>query len=94
MVRSPGGSPAWALLEASKGTYTYLNLWSDEPASIFDLAAGALLVRGAGGQVVSLAGEEIELDGHAGPFIAGTDAAALAKVAELVRTAIPSRETG
>ncbi len=43
MVRSPGGSPAWALLEAARGNFVYLNLWSKRPAQPYDLAAAVLL---------------------------------------------------
>ena len=32
MVRSPGGSPAWELVEAARGHFVYLNLWSKRPA--------------------------------------------------------------
>ena len=32
MVRSPGGSPAWALVEAARGHFVYANLWSKRAA--------------------------------------------------------------
>ena len=73
MVRSPGGSPSWALLEAARGHYAYVNLWSGDAAEPWDLAAGYLLVRGAGGDVVDFAGRTIEPVGHRGPFVAAVD---------------------
>lgn len=71
MVKSTGGSPAWALLEAAKGHFLYINLWSKRPAVSYDLAAAILLVRGAGGDVINLAGASIPFIGHQGLFIAG-----------------------
>jgi fructose-1,6-bisphosphatase/inositol monophosphatase family enzyme len=71
MVKSTGGSPAWALLEAAKGHYLYINLWSKRPAVSYDLAAAVLLVRGAGGDVINLAGTPVPFIGHQGVFIAG-----------------------
>ena len=70
LVKSTGGSPAWALLEAAKGHYSYINLWPGSPAMSYDLAAGIMLVRGAGGDVVNVEGKSISLIGHQGPFIA------------------------
>ncbi len=85
MVRSPGGSPAWALLEAAKGSFVYVNLWSKRPAEAFDLAAACLLVRGAGGEITDLDGTPIDLVSHAGPFVAAVDEDHRRIVAELVR---------
>ena len=73
MVRMAGGSPAWALLEVAKGSFAYVNLWSPKPADTFDLAAGVLLVQGAGGQVSDLAGQPVEPVGHEGPFVASLE---------------------
>ncbi len=87
MVRSPGGSPAWALLEAAKGSFVYVNLWSKRPASAYDLASGCLLVQGAGGEVTDLDGTPIDLVSHAGPFVAAVDEDRRRIVAELVRAA-------
>ncbi len=87
-VRSPGGSPSWALLEAAKGNFVYVNLWGRHPAYAFDLAAGVLLVKGAGGQVTDLSGAPIDPVGHQGPFIAAVDDAARSQVSELVREAV------
>jgi fructose-1,6-bisphosphatase/inositol monophosphatase family enzyme len=84
MVRSPGGSPAWALLEAAKGSFVYVNLWSSRPAAAFDLAAACLLVRGSGGDVVDLDGKSINSVSHAGPFVAAVDAESRSMVADLV----------
>lgn len=92
MVRSPGGSPSWALLEAAKGSFVYVNLWAKRPAEPYDLAAGVLLVRGAGGEVTDLGGRPIDATRHAGPFVAGIDAAARAKVSKITRGAVGTRE--
>ncbi len=83
MVRSPGGSPAWALLEAAKGRFMYVNRWSDKPSAPWDLAAGVLLVRSAGGDVVSLNGTPVDAVRHAGAFVAGIDSDARALVTSL-----------
>lgn len=85
MVRSPGGSPAWGLLEAARGHFIYVNAWSGRPAEPFDLAAGVLLVRGAGGEVTDLDGAPIDSLRHAGPWLAGLDSEACALVAALIR---------
>jgi fructose-1,6-bisphosphatase/inositol monophosphatase family enzyme len=69
-VRSPGGSPSWSLLDAARGHFTYVNHWSTRGARPWDLAAGTLLVRGAGGDVVDLDGRPIDPVGHTGPFVA------------------------
>lgn len=73
MVRSPGGSPAWAMVEAARGHFTYVNIWSREAAKVFDLAAGAAIVRGAGGDVVGFDGLPIDCVSHRGPFVAGRE---------------------
>jgi myo-inositol-1(or 4)-monophosphatase len=88
MVRSPGGSPSWALLEAAKGHFTYINLWSDSPAEPYDLAAGALVIWGAGGDVTDLAGRSISPLSHQGAFVAGTDENARTRIAAIVRDAL------
>lgn len=90
LVRMEGGSPAAAMLEAAKGAFVYVNLWSRRPAEPFDLAAGVLLVRGAGGEVVDARGDPIDMVAHAGPFAAGVDAAALDLVGDVIRTASAS----
>jgi fructose-1,6-bisphosphatase/inositol monophosphatase family enzyme len=87
-VRSPGGSPSWALLEAAKGNYVYVNLWGRHPAYAFDLAAGVLLVQGAGGEVTDMDGVPIDPVGHQGPFIAAVDDTARSQVSEIVREAV------
>lgn len=86
-VRSPGGSPAWALFEVAKGRFSYLNLWSERPAEPFDLTAGVLMVRAAGGEVVGLDGEPVDLVRHAGPFVAGIQPEARATLLEILRGA-------
>jgi len=73
MVRSPGGSPAYALLEVAKGTFSYVNLWGKKKSAPYDLAAGILLVRNAGGDVIDFDGNPVHLLSHEGPFIAGID---------------------
>jgi fructose-1,6-bisphosphatase/inositol monophosphatase family enzyme len=88
MVRSPGGSPAWALLDAARGHYTYANVWSRRPAEPWDLAAGFLLMRGAGGDVVDLEGRSIDPVAHSGPFVAGVDERGRDTVVEIVREAL------
>jgi fructose-1,6-bisphosphatase/inositol monophosphatase family enzyme len=87
MVRGPGGSPAWALLESARGHFIYANLWGRRSAEAWDLAAGCLLVRRAGGDVVDLDGEPIGAVGHRGPFVAGIDASARDQVRELLEAA-------
>jgi fructose-1,6-bisphosphatase/inositol monophosphatase family enzyme len=84
MVRAPGGSPSWALLGAARGHFTYVNRWEESPAAAWDLVAGVLLVRGAGGEVVDLSGEPIDPMGHAGPFVAGVRADHRERVLELL----------
>ena len=88
MVKQTGGSPLWAMLETAKGSFVYVNLWSRRPAYAYDLAAGIMLVRGAGGEVTDLAGKPIETTGHRGPFVAGIDPEARLKIAEIVRKSL------
>jgi myo-inositol-1(or 4)-monophosphatase len=88
MVRAPGGSPAWALAEAARGSFVYVNLWSKRPAAAYDLVAGTLLVRRAGGDVTGLDGAPIDMLRHAGPFVAAIDRRSRGVVASLVRTAL------
>jgi myo-inositol-1(or 4)-monophosphatase len=87
MVRSPGGSPAWALVEAARGDFVYVNLWSKRPASPYDLAAGILLMKGAGGMVTDLDGRAVDPVSHSGPFIAAVSEDRRAVVTALVREA-------
>jgi fructose-1,6-bisphosphatase/inositol monophosphatase family enzyme len=84
MVRAAGGSPSWGLVEAARGRDVYVNLWRKEAAAAFDLAAGVLLVRAAGGEVTDLQGAPVSPVGHVGPWIAGLDADARARVAAIV----------
>ncbi len=86
MVKLPGGSPLWAMLEAAKGSFVYVNLWSRRAAQAYDLAAGIMLVRGAGGDVTDLAGKPIKTTDHRGTFVAGIDREARRKVAAIVRS--------
>jgi fructose-1,6-bisphosphatase/inositol monophosphatase family enzyme len=89
MIRSPGGSPAWFLLEAARGHYVYVNLWSEEPAAPWDLAAGCLTVRGAGGEVVGLDGRPVQPVGHRGAFVAGVDPARVDQVLAILARSVP-----
>jgi fructose-1,6-bisphosphatase/inositol monophosphatase family enzyme len=84
MLRMEGGSPAAALLEAAKGAFVYVNLWSKRASEPFDLAAGVMLVRNAGGRVVDLSGRDIDATSHAGPFIAGVDTQARETITSVV----------
>ncbi len=87
MVRSPGGSPAWAIVEAARGRFVYVNLWSRRAAEPFDLAAPALVLRGAGGEIRDLAGTTVDVLAHAGPFLAGVRRGPVDRVAAIVRAA-------
>lgn len=88
MVRSPGGSPSWALLEAARGHYTYVNLWSKRRAEPWDLAAGTLIVRRAGGDVIDLSGSPIDPLTHHGPFVAAVSATARDRVVAMLRPVV------
>ncbi len=88
MVKMSGGSPSFALLEAAKGSFNYINLWSDQPAAAYDLLAGILLVRGAGGEVTDISGKPIKNIGHSGPFVAGVDEKVRLKVTKIIQNAI------
>jgi fructose-1,6-bisphosphatase/inositol monophosphatase family enzyme len=89
MVRLPGGSPCFALLEAAKGNFSYVNLWPGKPADPYDLAAGILLVRGAGGEVIDLSGMPIKSLEHSGPFVAGIDKKVMKCLVDVVRDNLP-----
>jgi fructose-1,6-bisphosphatase/inositol monophosphatase family enzyme len=89
MVRSPGGSPSLALAEAAAGRFVYVNLWTKRPAAPFDLVAGVLIVRAAGGDVVDLDGRAVHAMTHGGPFVAAIDPRARKLVAELVAAGQP-----
>jgi fructose-1,6-bisphosphatase/inositol monophosphatase family enzyme len=85
MMKLTGGSPSWSLLEAAKGSFAYVNLWTAKPSDPFDLAAGVLLVREAGGEVTSLDGIPIDAATHSGPFIATMDVTTRDKLAGIIR---------
>ena len=92
-VRSPGGSPAWALVEAARGHFTYVNLWSKRPAQAYDLAAGALIVRRAGGELIDVESRPIDELNHSGPFVAGLDMQKASVVSAILRAAIENDGT-
>ncbi len=85
MMKLTGGSPSWSLLEAAKGSFAYINLWTTKPSDPFDLAAGVLLVREAGGDVTSLDGNPIDAATHSGPFIATMDVTTRDTLAGIVK---------
>jgi fructose-1,6-bisphosphatase/inositol monophosphatase family enzyme len=93
MVRMSGGSPSYALLETAKGSFNYINLWSKQVAAPYDLAAGILLVRRAGGDVIDLSGSPIRDTGHSGPFIAGLDADLRQRFMHNTRQALKESDT-
>ena len=84
MVKAVGGSPSWAMVEAAKGRFVYVNLWARQAAAPFDLAAGVALLRGAGGDVVDLRNRPVSISGHEGPFVAGMDASHRLRTVSLV----------
>ncbi|MEM8997980.1 MAG: inositol monophosphatase family protein, partial [Acidobacteriota bacterium] len=84
MVRSSGGSPTVALAEAARGRFIYVNRWSGRAASPYDLAAGALLLEGAGGCLRTPSGREVDPLRHRGPLVAGVDHAAVDKICALL----------
>jgi myo-inositol-1(or 4)-monophosphatase len=91
MVRSPGGSPAWALVEAAKGHFIYVNRWNRRTAEPWDLVGGVEIVRRAGGEVVDLQGKPVDTLSHSGPFVAGLSEAGRATVSRIARAEL---ETG
>jgi fructose-1,6-bisphosphatase/inositol monophosphatase family enzyme len=88
MVRAPGGAPTLGLLEAAKGNFVYVNLWDRRETAAWDLAAGILLVRAAGGEVVDLDGKPVRSIGHRGPIVAALRREDRDRVATLVRNAV------
>ena len=70
-VVSPAGSAALNFIDAAKGLYTYVHEWVT-PSKTHDLT-GKKLVDNAGGKVIDLDGNLIELAGHEGVFIAGVN---------------------
>jgi len=92
MVRSSGGAPSLGLLEVAKGGFVYVNLWDRRESAAYDLAAGLLLVRAAGGEAVDLNGNPVHAVGHRGPFVAALDAADRDQVRELVVRALATAE--
>ncbi len=88
MVRSSGGSPSHALLDAAKGSSAYINIWSKQKAAPYDLAAGIVIIRAAGGDVVDLQGNPVVWDLHKGPFLAATDIEKHFKLLQLFREVI------
>ena len=71
MVKSPGGSPAWAILESAKGDFIYINKWNGAAAKSYDLAAAHLIIEGAGGFILDRDLNPIPEVGHKGMFLTG-----------------------
>ena len=69
-VKSMGGSPANALLEAAKGHYSYVHPWKLHPTTPYDISAGVKLVENAGGSVIDLKKNNVNVIGHTGTFVA------------------------
>jgi fructose-1,6-bisphosphatase/inositol monophosphatase family enzyme len=86
VVRSPGGSPAWALVEAARGNFVYVNRWSGRVAVAYDLAAAGLILEEAGGALVDDQGQPIDQLGHQGLFVAGLDRERVSGVTKILRT--------
>jgi myo-inositol-1(or 4)-monophosphatase len=91
MVRSPGGAPSLGLLEAAKGNFVYVNLWDRRDTAAWDLSAGLLLVRAAGGEVVDLDGLPVRTVGHRGPLVAALRVEDRDRVVALVKSALRPR---
>jgi len=70
LIKAYSGSPSWALVEAAKGHFVYINVWDQEPAVPQDLASSLHILRSAGGDAVRASGEPIPISGHRGAFIA------------------------
>ena len=85
MIRSPGGSPACGLVEAARGHFVYVNLWSTGAAEPYDLLAATLIVRRAGGEVSDAHGKPIDAMRHQGPFIAALEPESAARVARVLK---------
>lgn len=85
VVRAGGGSPAWALVEAARSGAVYVNFWGGRAAEPFDLVAGALVMRCAGGDLVDLEDRPIDAAAHTGPWVAGVDEQRRALVTALLR---------
>jgi myo-inositol-1(or 4)-monophosphatase len=93
MLRSTGGAPSLGLLEAAKGSFVYVNLWDRRNSAAWDLAAGLMLVRAAGGEAVDLEGNPVRHTGHRGPFVAALHAGDRERVAALMVRALAARAT-
>jgi fructose-1,6-bisphosphatase/inositol monophosphatase family enzyme len=83
-VRSMSGSPAWGILEASKGFTTYINMWDSRSTELYDLIAAVRIIRGAGGNIVDSKGNPISETDHTGLFIAGIHQEQIEKVLQLI----------
>ncbi len=87
-IRAPGGAPAWGIIDAAKGRYTYINPWTTRPAEPFDLAGAVEVMRAAGGDVDDLDGRPIDAARHVGAFVAGIEATARKHVASIARNIV------
>jgi fructose-1,6-bisphosphatase/inositol monophosphatase family enzyme len=83
-VKSSGGSPALALLEAAKGRYVYVHPWAVAPSAPYDLSAAVTIVTNAGGQVVTADGDPVAPINHRGLLVAGVDAGTVAQVRQIL----------
>ena len=88
MVRSTGGSPVWRMAESAKGKITYINMWAGGNTQPYDLTAGVLIVIGAGGHTVDVAGNEIDMLSHNGPFITGVIKSSVSQVLKILNDSL------
>lgn len=85
MIKSPGGSPIWALIDAARGSFNYILDWANGNANVFDLAAGCLIIEGAGGMIVDLNNNKIPYIGHNGLLIGSTNKRDIEKIIEIIK---------
>jgi 3'(2'), 5'-bisphosphate nucleotidase len=71
LVRSLSGSPSKMILEVARGGGVYINAWSGGPTMPYDLIAASHILRGAGGRLLALSGEEVDPWTHQGMYLAG-----------------------
>lgn len=71
LVRSLSGSPSQMILEVARGGGVYINSWSGRPTMPFDLITAYHILKGAGGHMIGLNGEEIDPRNHQGMYLVG-----------------------